>query len=109
MGSAGSILLLWDSMQVTASGCWRGLSSISVMVEDMAKKSSWLFTLDYGPHSHSQRGNFWNELFDLRNRWGRPWCIRGDWNVVRYPSDNTGGKITMEMRQFSDWFNHHSH
>ena len=34
--------------------------------------------------------------------WGGPWCVGGDFNVVRTPSEcNKGGQISSSMRRFS--------
>lgn len=53
--------------------------------------------------------DFWNELNMIRGRVNGPWCIGGDWNIARFPSERLGGgKSTKEMRQFSEWINSHS-
>lgn len=45
----------------------------------------------------------------IRGRWNGAWCIGGDWNVIRYPSEKLGGsRITGDMRRFTDWINSHS-
>ncbi|RVW56028.1 hypothetical protein CK203_093351 [Vitis vinifera] len=63
---------------------------------------------------------FWEELGAIRGLWSDPWCIGGDFNVVRFPSERSReGRLTGSMRRFSevqtdrfliseDWENHFS-
>lgn len=45
----------------------------------------------------------------IRGRWSGAWCIRGDWNIIRFPGEKLRGKnLTGQMRCFSDWINYHS-
>ena len=43
------------------------------------------------------------ELDAVRGLWGDPWCVVGDFNVVRFPKESTrGGRLTYSMRRFSE-------
>jgi hypothetical protein len=35
--------------------------------------------------------------------WSMPWCIAGDFNVTRFPSDRSGEGSMSAMRDFSDF------
>lgn len=75
----------------------------------MENNSKWLLTSVYGPKNSKRRMEFRKELVMIRGRWNGAWCIGGDWNVIRFPSERLGGsKITNDMRCFSDWVNSHS-
>ena len=43
-----------------------------------------MFTDVYGPVLNEERECFWNELSDIRGLWNDPWCVGGDFNVVRF-------------------------
>ena len=57
----------------------------------------------YGPTLKRNRELFWEELGAIRGLWSDPWCIGGDFNVVRFPSERSReGRITGSMRRFSE-------
>ena len=46
----------------------------------------------------------WEELTGIYYLWGSHWCIEGDFNVVRFPSERSGGhQISTTMHGFSDF------
>ena len=46
----------------------------------------------------------WDELIGLLSCWNLPWCIEGDFNVIRFPSERFGGRcISSAMREFSNF------
>ncbi|RVW33333.1 putative ribonuclease H protein [Vitis vinifera] len=63
----------------------------------------WTFTGVYGPTIKRHRELFWEELGAIRGLWSDPWCIGGDFNVVRFPSERSReGRLTGSMRRFSE-------
>ena len=55
------------------------------------------------------RRSFWDELNSIRSRWVTPWCLFGDFNIIRYPGERLGCQNFSEgMLDFSDFidFNH---
>ena len=63
----------------------------------------WVFTGVYGPISKRCREPFWEELGAICGLWDDPWCIGGDFNVSRFPSERSrGGRLSAAMRRFSE-------
>jgi hypothetical protein len=48
------------------------------------------FTGVNGPNIDSRRRSLWEELAELFSWWDLPWCIRGDFNVPRFPCERSG-------------------
>lgn len=81
-GSAGGIVILWDSQVVSVSDSWIGEFSVSAMLEDLANNSKWLITSVYGPNYIGMRLDFWKEL----GSWNGAWCV-GAWEGTGMSSD----------------------
>ena len=53
---------------------------------------------------------FWEELSGVCSWWDMPWCVGGDFNVVRFPSERSGSVyFTIAMHQFSAFISEQSH
>lgn len=49
----------------------------------------WAFTRVYGLNSNRDRRLLWEVLSGLC-WWNVPWCVRGDFDVVWFPSERSG-------------------
>uniref|UniRef100_A0A2N9GWZ4 Reverse transcriptase domain-containing protein n=1 Tax=Fagus sylvatica TaxID=28930 RepID=A0A2N9GWZ4_FAGSY len=64
----------------------------------------WAFSGVYGPQSDRDKRLMWEELSGLASWWGTPWCVGGDFNVVRYPMERLGSdQFTPAMNEFSEF------
>jgi hypothetical protein len=100
---------MWDT---------RVVQSVDVMVGHFSVSCYWHGLVDgfnrvcsgvYGPHYEESRQQFWEELSFIRQRWVVPWCVVGDFNVVRYPSERLGcTRFSPGMYAFSDWIDSHN-
>ncbi len=64
----------------------------------------WVGTRLYGPTCDVTRQNLWVELRDIRQQWVHPWCVFGDFNVIRFPSERLGcRRLSPPMLEFSDF------
>lgn len=46
----------------------------------------WAFSRVYGPCDQSASTRLWEEFSRVMEEWKVPWCLDGDFNVVRFPS-----------------------
>lgn len=61
----------------------------------------WIFTRMYGPTLGSKKEDFWGELGAIKGLWADPWCVGGDFSIVRFSWEHNGGnKMTSTMRRF---------
>jgi hypothetical protein len=64
----------------------------------------WVGTGMYGPNRDDVRTDLWDELLGVRLQWSLPWCVFGDFNVVRFPSERRGcTRVSSTMEEFSDF------
>ena len=69
---------------------------------------NWWLTGVYGPCRYRERGDFWEELASLYGLCRDNWCLGGDFNIVRFPSEKKGeggNRITKGMRDFDAFIN----
>uniref|UniRef100_A0A2N9F7Q3 Reverse transcriptase domain-containing protein n=1 Tax=Fagus sylvatica TaxID=28930 RepID=A0A2N9F7Q3_FAGSY len=67
-----------------------GFYSISCKFKNVADQKVWMYTGVYGPNIDRERGLMWDELAGIRSWSGVPWCVGGDFNVVRFPLERMG-------------------
>ena len=62
----------------------------------------WVFFGLYGPCNSKEKRELWEELAVVKGLWGDPWCIAGDFNVVRFLVEKSNGRqMSTTMRDFS--------
>ena len=101
-GTTWGILVLWDKRVLELIDMELGLFSISCWFKNYVDGFQWMFTGVYGLVVDSSRESFWEELGYVRGLWNFPWCVGGDFNVVRFPCERRkGGRMSSSMRLFS--------
>lgn len=50
----------------------------------------WACTGVYGPDEDGHKGALWEELERVCSRWVIPWCLIGDFNIIRYIGERLG-------------------
>ena len=69
----------------------------------------WACTGVYDPNDNGQRPTLWEELSQVHARWPMAWCLVGDFNIIRYPSERLGCEsFSLAMFAFSDFIENNS-
>ncbi|BFG29848.1 hypothetical protein CerSpe_161220 [Prunus speciosa] len=102
-GASGGILIMWNTKAIKVKESLLGIYTASINCVDMEGKEWWL-TGVYGPNGSRDRVLLWEELAAVYGICGSNWCIGGDFNITRFPSEKSnGGRITRSMRVFNDF------
>jgi hypothetical protein len=103
-GTAGGVLLLWDRRVLEKLDFVVCQFSVSCLWKTLADGLDWVGTGLYGPTADGLWHGLWDELRSVRQKWGLPWCVFGDFNVVRFPSERKGcTRLMSHMMDFSDF------
>ncbi|RVW92043.1 Signal recognition particle 54 kDa protein 2 [Vitis vinifera] len=55
----------------------------------------------YGPTLKRGKEWFWGELGVIKGLWSGPWCVAGDFNLIKCPEErNKGRSLNSDMRRF---------
>ena len=101
-GASGGIVIFWDSRVLNLLAKEEGQFTLSCRFKFIVEDSTWVFTGVYGPTVYGAREFLWDELGAIKGLWNDPWCIGGDFNITRFPSERSReGRITGSMRRFS--------
>jgi exonuclease III len=104
VGASGGILVMWDRRVVEKVEEAIGQYSVSCKFQNVEDQFEWAFSGVYGPNTDSDRHFMWDELSGVCSWWGVPWCVAGDFNVVRFPSERSGSVgLSTAMMGFSDF------
>jgi exonuclease III len=102
--TAGGILLLWDKRVLELIDSKVGTFSVSCRWKGISDGFEWVGMGVYGPNREELRADFWDELMGVRQHWPYPWCVFGDFNVVRFPSERRGcNRVSSAMVAFFDF------
>ena len=107
-GASGGILLMWDKRVVEKLDDAVGYFSVSCKFRNVEDQKVWMFSGVYEPVIDRDRRLMWDELAGIRSWWDVPWCLGGDFNVVRFPSEKVGSvNFTAAMYDFSNFISDH--
>ena len=96
-------MILWDKRVVEKIKDCFGVYSLAVKFRLIEDNSIWAFAGVYGPNHARDRRILWDELAGLMSWWNMLWCIRGDFNVTRFPSERSGAACHLAMVDFSNF------
>jgi hypothetical protein len=81
---------MWDKRVVEKVDIEVGKFSVTCSWKGLMDGFDWMDTRVYGPHSDGGRQELWDELTSIRQCWPALWCIFGDFNTIRFPSERLG-------------------
>lgn len=93
MRTSGGILVIWNRKVLSKVDQWVGEFSVSVVLKEVNGKAKWTVTSVYGLTDSRIRHVLWEELDSIQRRWSGPWCLGGDWNVIRFLSEQSSGNL----------------
>ncbi|KAH7684024.1 RNA-directed DNA polymerase protein [Dioscorea alata] len=93
IGSAGGIILAWDSSQVVGTLLHKRSFSITLEFTNQSDNTIWACTGVYGPSSRPLKDDFRNELRTIGNLHSLPWVICGDFNLQFTSNDKNKGDL----------------
>jgi hypothetical protein len=95
---------MWDKRVVEQLDVAKGEFTLSCKFKYVEAELEWMYSGVYGPNRDSDKRLLWEELAGIKSWWSLPWCIGGDFNVVRFPNERrAGGGISSAMWEFSDF------
>ena len=104
VNTAGGVLLVWDKRVFEKVDCAVRRYSVNILFKGVVDDFVWACSGVYGPNEDSQRGALWEELSRMHSRWNTTWCVFGDFNTIRYPSERFGCEaFSPAMFAFSDF------
>lgn len=103
-GSAGSIIVGWNSLILT--GKLERVGAFSLIVEFCNKRDNfiWRCTSVYGPNTRALKNSIWDKLRGIGGDGGVPWIIYGDFNAIFNPNDKCSGVPNLEDIRCSNAF-----
>nr|CAN74099.1 hypothetical protein VITISV_028591 [Vitis vinifera] len=95
---------MWDKRVLEGLEFEVGSFSISCRFRNCEEGFVWVFSGLYGLSKGRERRELWEELAAIKGLWNDPWCIAGDFNVVRFPAETSNGRqMSTVMREFSSF------
>jgi len=107
-GASSGILLMWDRRIVEKFEAHVGEFVVACSFRNCVDNFTWAFAGVYGPNLDPLRRSSWDELAGLLSFRDLPWCIGGDFNVIRFPCERSGvARISSAMTEFLDFILEH--
>jgi endonuclease/exonuclease/phosphatase family metal-dependent hydrolase len=94
---------MWDNKVVEKVDVCLGDFTLAVSFRNVVDRFVWAFAGVYGTNSDMDRSLLWDELAGILSWWSLPWCIGGDFNATRFPSERSGEGNRHAMRELSDF------
>ncbi|KAF5467563.1 hypothetical protein F2P56_017374 [Juglans regia] len=108
-GASGGVVIMWDRRVVEKVEEYIGRYMVACSFKSVSDDFLWAFAGVYGPNLDVNRSILWDELAGVQSWWDLPWCIGGDFNVVRFQSESLGNRrlrpASLEFSEFIFYLN----
>ena len=101
-------MLIWDKRVFEKLDIIARQFSVSVLLRGVVDDFVWVCTGVYGPNDDGQQAALWEELSQMHARRPMAWCLVGDFNIIRYPSERLGYEFNPAMFTFLDFIESNS-
>jgi len=89
------IIILQDPQILELVDSCIGSFSVCCKFKSLEDNFEWGLIGVYGPNDDHLRCALFEKLLLFMSSWDIPWCLGGDFNVIRFPSEkSTGGRLT---------------
>ena len=102
-------MLIWDKRVFEKLDVITRQFSVSVLLRGVVGDFVWACIGVYGSNDDGQQVSLWEGLSQVHARWPMAWCVVGDFNIIRYPSERLGCEsFSPIMLAFSDFIENNS-
>lgn len=103
-GASGGVLLMWDKRVIESIEECVGEFLVATLFKNVDDGWEWAFAGSYGPNVDRDRRRLWEELAGVYSLWDVLWCMRGDFNTIRFPSERLGHcRHSLAMEEFNEF------
>ncbi|KAJ9536053.1 hypothetical protein OSB04_un000779 [Centaurea solstitialis] len=103
-GSSGGLVTIWDPKKFTCSQVYQEEDMLAVIGSWSSMEGLFGFINIYAPNSTVQRRGTWERLLHILSNDSIRWCIFGDFNEVRDPSERLNSVVNFYgMQDFNDF------
>jgi hypothetical protein len=103
-GASGAMLIMWDKRIVEKIDVFVGEFVLVYSFRSVEEDFSWAFAGVYDPNIDAFRSSLWDELASFSSWWVLPWCIEGDFIVIRFLAERSSDVcLNTAMMEFSDF------
>ena len=107
--ASGGVLLIWDKRVFEKLDVIARQFSVSVLLRGVVGDFVWACIGVYGSNDDGQQVSLWELSSQVHARWPMAWCVVGDFNIIRYPSERLGCEsFSPIMLAFSDFIENNS-
>ncbi|XBI19759.1 hypothetical protein VPH35_061205 [Triticum aestivum] len=107
-GTAGGILVAWDSSYVLGQLVAAHRYHVTVRMSSTTSANSFLLTVVYAPCSGNDRAVFYEAVSSVATGAGLPWIVLGDFNMYRFAHEKSRGQINWNLMElFNGWAREH--